>query len=80
MGMSDDFYRGVIVALEIITVHDDQIIFDEIAQLVGVERLVRVARRDGEMRRSGLTKYGYSHYGQRPNTASSGRKKRAAQA
>jgi len=70
MGMSDDFYRGILVALEIITLHDDQVIFDEIVQSVGVRNLVRVARKDNEMRRSGLTKYGY---GKRPNTASSGR-------
>ncbi len=70
MGMSDDFYRGILVALEIVTLHDDQVVFDEIATSVGTENLVRVARKAGEMRRSGLTKYGYSHYVRRPNTAS----------
>jgi len=57
--MTDDFYRGVLVALEIITIHDEQVMFDEIVKSVGVDDLVRVARRDGEMRRSGLHKYSY---------------------
>jgi hypothetical protein len=66
MGMSDDFYRGILVALEIITIHDEQVTFDEIVAAVGVDDLVRVARRDGEMRRSGLTKYGYGRAAQHP--------------
>lgn len=62
---SADFYRGILVALEIVTIHDQQVIFDEIVESVQVDELVRIARADGEMRRSGLTKYGY---GKRPNT------------
>jgi hypothetical protein len=65
MSLSDDFYRGILVCLEIITVHDDEVIFDEIVTSVGQENLVRVARRDGEMRRSGLTKYGYGKGGEK---------------
>ncbi len=54
-----EFYRGVICCLAVIVVYDQQTLFDEIIRTVDEVELVRVARMDGAMRWSGLTKYGY---------------------
>ena len=59
MTLSDDFFRGILTALEILAIHDERTIFDEIVQSAGEKDIIRVARSDGEMRRSGLTHYGY---------------------
>lgn len=53
------FYAGVLSALAIIAVHDEQVTFDEIVSATGRDELVKQARRDGAMRWSGLIKYGY---------------------
>ena len=53
------FYAGVLSALAIIAVFDEGVIFDEIVKAIGEADLVKVARRDGTMRWSGLSKYGY---------------------
>lgn len=53
------FYAGVLSALAIIAIHDEQVIFDEIVAATGETELVKQARQDGAMRWSGLSKYGY---------------------
>jgi len=57
--MSEDFYRGVAVALTIIAQADEETLFDEIVRSVDSAELLRVARKDGLMRLSGFTRYGY---------------------
>ena len=58
--MSDDFYRGLAVALTIIAQADKQTLFDEICRSVDAKKLIAVARKDGVLRISGFTRYGYT--------------------
>ena len=53
------FYAGVLSALAIVAIHDERTLFDEIVDATGELQLVKRARRDGAMRWSGLSKYGY---------------------
>lgn len=53
------FYAGVLSALAVIANHDERTLFDEIVAATGETELVRRARKDGAMRWSGLSKYGY---------------------
>ncbi|MBC8485727.1 MAG: hypothetical protein H8D45_06770 [Bacteroidetes bacterium] len=53
------FYAGVLSALAVVVIFDEQTIFDEIVKEVGEDELVKTARKDGAMRWSGLSKYGY---------------------
>ena len=57
--MSDDFYRGVAVALTVIAQADAEVSFREIVCAVDKDRLLRVAARDGVLRLTGFTRYGY---------------------
>ena len=52
-----DFYHGVIVALAVVELHQQDVMFDEIVGSVGSEKLLNVARRNGDMRWSGLSRY-----------------------
>lgn len=61
-----EFYRGMLAALAVVATFDKQVVFDEIVNTANVDELVQVARRDGIMRWSGLSKYGY---GKRRETA-----------
>ena len=53
------FYAGVLTALSVVAQADQQTVFDEIVKNVGADVLVKTARRDGCMRWSGLSRYGY---------------------
>ena len=57
--MSDDFYRGIAVALTVLASADAETYFREIASSVDTDRLLRVAAKDGVLRISGFTRYGY---------------------
>ena len=61
--MSDDFYRGVATALTIIAQADAETLFDEIVRSVDAGRLIAVTRKDGLMRLTGFTRYGYGRNG-----------------
>ena len=63
--VSDDFYPGILVALTEIAGHDFESVFEQIVDICDRDELVRVARKHGEMRRSGLTRYGYGLHGKR---------------
>lgn len=56
---SDDFYLGLIVALHVLEQADQETYFHEIVRSVDSAALIRVARKNGDMRFSGLTRYGY---------------------
>lgn len=58
--MTEDFYRGVAVALTILAGADAESYFMEIATAVDTKELLRVARKDGVLRLSGFTKYRHS--------------------
>lgn len=51
------FYLGVVAALAIMAIHGQDTIYDEIVEEVGAEELIRVARRDGALKWSGLSDY-----------------------
>ena len=53
------FCAGVLSALAIIAIYDERTLFDEIVAATGETELVETARRDGAMRWSGLSRYGY---------------------
>ena len=53
------FYAGILTALSVIAQADERTLFDEIVKVVGADELVKTARRDGCMRWSGLSRYGY---------------------
>lgn len=57
-----DFYRGMLGALAVVAAHDAETIYREIVQSTNQDELIRVARKDGIMRWSGLWRY---HYGQK---------------
>lgn len=57
--MHDDFYRGVAVALTVLAEADAETYFREIVSVVSRDDLLRVASKDGVLRMSGFTKYGY---------------------
>lgn len=51
------FYLGVVAALAIMAIHGQDTIYDEIVEEVGAEELIKVARRDGALKWSGLSGY-----------------------
>jgi len=53
------FYAGVLSALAVIAQHDERTLFDEVVTMIGETDLVKAARRQGSMRWSGLSRYGY---------------------
>jgi len=53
------FYAGILVALAVVAQAGEDTLFDEIVKQVDADALVKTARRDGQMRLSGLSKYGY---------------------
>jgi hypothetical protein len=57
--MGDDFYRGVAAALTVVAHADEESLFREIVGACGSDDIIRVARRDGLMRLTGLVRYGY---------------------
>lgn len=62
--MSDDFYIGVICALLVLNQAGQDTYIEEIVASVDVKRLVRVARKHGDMRSTGLSRLGYGKRGQ----------------
>lgn len=54
-----DFYAGIISALAVIALHDQETIFREIVDLCDEGELIAHARKNDEMEFSGLSKYGY---------------------
>lgn len=57
--MTEDFYRGVAVALTVLAAADAETYFREIVSAVDGRELLRVAKKDGVLRASGFTRYGY---------------------
>ena len=55
----DEFYEGILRALSIIKKHNAETIFRDVADSVDTKELIRHARKNGQMRWSGLLKYGY---------------------
>ena len=54
-----DFYCGMLSALAIVALYDQETLFREIVNTDDEALLIAVARRTGNMRWSGLSKYGY---------------------
>ena len=57
---SDDFYAGILAALAIVSLHNNQTIFDEIVASCDINALVGFAIKDDSFEWSGLKRYGYS--------------------
>ncbi len=56
------FYGGIISALAVCKLHDQEVIFHEIVQLCDLEGLLTHAEAEDELEFSGLEKYGYKRY------------------
>lgn len=54
-----DFYAGMLAALAVVALHDQETVFRNIVETADEEALIKVARADGAMRWSGLSKYKY---------------------
>ena len=54
-----DFYFGILSALAVVSMHDQETTFREIVNTVDEAALIAYAKRAGEMRWSGLSKYNY---------------------
>jgi len=54
-----DFYRGIIAALAVVANYDEETLFREIVATTDRAELVKVARKDGAMQWSGLSRYRY---------------------
>lgn len=50
------FYSGVICALAVLDSHGQDTIYDEIVDSIGNEELIFLARKDGSMKWSGLSR------------------------
>ncbi len=55
----DAMYAGIITALAVVGLHDQETIFREIVATCDESELINFARRDGSMKFSYLSKYGY---------------------
>ena len=53
------FHRGMLAALAVVVVHDEETLYREIVGTTDEKQLIAVARRDGSMQWSGLSKYRY---------------------
>lgn len=58
-GLSEDFYSGVLTALQVIYLHDQETLFREVVETMDARELVAFARRDGAHELCGLVRYGY---------------------
>ena len=56
---TESFIAGMLVALAVVAEHDAETIYHEIVELQGKDDLVWVARKHGDMKLSGLSRYGY---------------------
>jgi len=53
-----EWYRGAICTLGVLWDYDDDtVVYDQIIENYDQDKLIEVARKDGNMRRSGLSKY-----------------------
>lgn len=57
MTVSDDFYAGVLSALTIVSAAGQDTCRDEIIAATGEDDLIRVARKTGAMRWSGMSRW-----------------------
>lgn len=53
------FIKGMLVALSIVALHDEETIYREIVDLQGEDDLIWVARKNSDMTLSGLSQYRY---------------------
>ena len=53
----EEFYLGIISALAVVNIYNLDTLFDEIVGTTDLENLVKVARKNGHMRWSGLSEY-----------------------
>jgi len=56
---ADNFYAGIICALAFIKSHGEETVFHDVVNSVDAKKLVEHAKKHGQMRWSGLSKYGY---------------------
>ena len=61
---TEAFIAGMLVALAVVAEHDAETIYHEIVELQGKDDLIWVARKHGDMRLSGLSRYGYGRANQ----------------
>lgn len=54
-----EFYRGILHALSIIALHDNETVYKAVVNNVNVEELICAAKEESSMDWSGLRKYGY---------------------
>ena len=63
LGMSDkeevEFHRGMLAALAVVASFDEETIYQAIVNTTDENLLIQIARRDGSMRWSGLSRYRY---------------------
>ena len=57
--INDNFYSGILAALAVVACYDEETLFREIVKTVHEDKLIKVARKDGAMRWSGLYRYRY---------------------
>lgn len=62
----NNFYSGILAALAVVALHDAETIFREIVATANEAELIRVARKDGAMRWSGLSRYRYGRKAKTP--------------
>lgn len=55
----ENFYSGMLAALAVVALFDQETLFRNIVETADEKELVRVARANGDMRWSGLSRYGY---------------------
>lgn len=53
------FYSGILTALAVVALHDQETVFREIVDIVDEKELIWVAKKNAEMRWSGLSQYRY---------------------
>ena len=54
------FYSGILTALNLLDLHGEDTIYDELVKLCDVRELVAVAKAEEELEWSGLVKHGYA--------------------
>jgi hypothetical protein len=54
---NDEFYRGAICALAALAPFGEDTIYDDVVNTFDETELIRIARNDGAMKWSGLSKY-----------------------
>jgi len=53
------FYAGIITALAVVALHDEQTLYEEIIDTLDKDELIEFARMNEELEFSGLVQYGY---------------------